>query len=139
MHDRRGLTLLVRNALFARVRLAAVGDTERLGALDADWGWRQPRWAQVLDAYRESHDDILLDADARSSAYLAIDESDEKGDGAGRHVWHVRQMFRDPDDDRDFGISGDVDLDATQEEGEVVFCRYQVGFVEDLLESEHRA
>lgn len=139
VHDRRGLTLLVRNALFARVRLAAVGDTERLGALDADWGWRQPRWAQVLDAYRESHDGILLDADARSSAYLAIDDSDEKGDGAGRHVWHVRQMFRDPDDDRDFGISGDVDLDATQEEGEVVFCRYQVGFVEDLLESEHRA
>ncbi len=136
VHDRRGLTLLVRNALFSRVRLAAVGDTERLGAIDADWGWRQARWSQALDAYREAHDDILLDADARSSAFLSIDESDEKGDSHGRHVWHVRQMFHDPDDDRDFGISADVDLDATQEEGEAVFSRYQVGFAEDLQASE---
>ena len=75
----------------------------------------------------------------RPGAPPCEDDAHEKGDGAGRHVWHVRQMFRDPDDDRDFGISGDVDLDATQDEGEVVFCRYQVGFVEDLLESEHRA
>ena len=35
------------------------------------------------------------------------------------------------DPDRDFGIWGDVDLDATQDEGAVVFSAYRVGFVDD--------
>ena len=51
VHDRRGLTLLVRNALFARVRLAALGKVEELGDLDADWGYRSVVWQQALDAF----------------------------------------------------------------------------------------
>ena len=47
-------------------------------------------------------------------------------------VWHVHQIFSDPDDDHDFGIAADVDLDATQEEGEVVFKNFRVGFFEEL-------
>lgn len=128
VHDRRGLTLLVRNALFARVRLAALGEVEELGDLDADWGYRSVVWQQALDAFHAEHEQILLDADARSSAYLDIDEKDEKAD----HVWHVHQIFRDSDDDHDFGIWGDVDLDATQDEGAVVFKTYRVGFVDTV-------
>ena len=128
VHDRRGLTLLVRNALFARVRLAALGKVEELGDLDADWGYRSVVWQQALDAFHAEHEQILLDADARSSAYLDIDEKDEKAD----HVWHVHQIFRDSDDDHDFGIWGDVDLDATQDEGAVVFKTYRVGFVDTV-------
>lgn len=128
VHDRRGLTLLVRNALFARVRLAALGRAEELGGLDADWGYRSVVWQQALDAFHAEHEQILLDADARSSAYLDIDERDERS----AHVWHVHQVFRDSDDDRDFGIWGDVDLDATQDEGAVVFRAYRVGFVDTV-------
>ena len=128
VHDRRGLTLLVRNALFARVRLAALGKVEELGALDADWGYRSVVWQQALDVFHAEHDQILLDADARSSAYLDIDEKDEKTE----HIWHVHQVFRDSDDDHDFGIWGDVDLDATQDEGSVVFKAYRVGFVDTV-------
>lgn len=128
VHDRRGLTLLVRNALFARVRLAALGKVEELCDLDADWGYRSIVWQQALDAFHAEHEQILLDADARSSAYLDIDEKDEKAD----HVWHVHQIFRDSDDDHDFGIWGDVDLDATQDEGAVVFKTYRVGFVDTV-------
>lgn len=128
VHDRRGLTLLVRNALFARVRLAALGKVEELGDRDADWGYRSVVWQQALDAFHAVHEQILLDADARSSAYLDIDEKDEKTD----HVWHVHQVFHDSDDDHDFGIWGDVDLDATQDEGAVVFKTYRVGFVDTL-------
>ena len=132
VHDRRALTLLVRNALFARVRLAAFGDTDTLGSLDADWGWRAPVWRQALDRFHEEHEDILLDADARSTAYYSIDEKDERTPREeGGHVWHVHQVFRDSDDDHDFGIWADVDLDATQEEGAVVFTHYRVGFVDD--------
>ena len=128
VRDRRGTTLLVRNALFSRVRLAALGRTDQLGALDADWGYREVIWKQELERFHEEHEDILIDADARSAAYLSIDEKDEKT----AHVWHVHQIFRDSDDDRDFGIWGDVDLDATQEEGSVVFSHYRVGFIDDL-------
>lgn len=130
VRDRRALTVLVRNALFRRVRLAAGGRTDELGELDGAWGWRAARWRMALDAYLEEHDGILLDADARSMGYLDIDEADERVD----HVWHVRQTFRDPEGDRDFGIAADVDLDETQELGEVVFRAYRVGFAEELLD-----
>ncbi len=127
VRDRRGLTLLVRNALFARVRLAAFGRVDELGKLDAEWGWRAPVWQRALDRFYEEHEEIVLDGDARSAAYYTIDEKDERSG----HVWHVHQVFRDSDDDRDFGIWGDVDLDATQDEGAVVFSSYRAGFVDD--------
>ena len=59
--------------------------------------------------------------------YLVIDESDEEA----AHVWHVRQIFRDESDDRDFSISADVDLDATQMGDGVVFVNYRVGFIDE--------
>ena len=128
--DRRGVTLLVRNALIRRVTLAARERYDQLGELDSDFGMTATRWERVLDAYHEQHEEILTDADARSSAMLSIDEADEQA----AHVWHVHQIFADEDDDHDFGIMADLDLDATQEEGEAVFKNYRVGFIEDLLD-----
>lgn len=130
VHDRRAVTLLVRNALFARVRLAAQRRYDELGDLDSDWGWRAPRWQRTMDEYFEEHEEVLLDADARSTAYLEINDTDERSN----RVWHVRQILHDPEGDRDFGIAADVDLDATQYEGTVVFDNYRVGFIEDLLD-----
>jgi hypothetical protein len=129
VHDRQALTVLVRNALFSRVRLAAQRRCEELGELDAEWGWRAPRWQAALDAFFEEHEEILLDGDARSRTFLDIDETDE----LGSHVWHVRQFFHDSEGERDFGIAADVDLDQTQELGEAVFDNYLVGFAEELL------
>ena len=128
--DRRGVTLLVRNALIRRVTLAARDHYDQLGELDADFGMTATRWERALDAYYEQHEEILTDADARSSAMLSIDEADEQA----AHVWHVHQIFADEDGDHDFGIKADLDLDATQEEGEAVFKNYRVGFIEDLLD-----
>ena len=128
--DRRGVTLLVRNALIRRVTLAARKRYDQLGELDSDFGMTATRWERVLDAYHEQHEEILTDADARSSAMLSIDEADEQA----AHVWHVHQIFADEDGDHDFGIMADLDLDATQEEGEAVFKNYRVGFIEDLLD-----
>ena len=128
VHDRRGVTLLVRNALWRRVRLIADENAKELGAIDADWGWRELRWRQAIDAFYEEHEEVVLSGDARSWAFLAIDESDE----FSGHVWHVRQTVLDSDDDRDFLIAADVDLDATQEAGEAVFTNYRAGFFEEL-------
>ena len=129
VHDRRALTVLVRNALMRRVQLAARRKVEELGAIDIDWSWGERRWREALDAYYDVHEEILLDADARSTAFFSVDETREKTD----HLWHVHQIFSDPDADHDFGIAADVDLDATQDTGEVVFKNYRAGFVEDLL------
>lgn len=128
VHDRRGLTLLVRNALFARVRLITADDAEGLGALDGDWGWRMPRWKRALDAFYDAHEDALLDGDARSARYFHVDDGDERT----QHVWYVMQVVHDDAGDDDFRIVGDVDLDATQEEGSVVFSSFAAGFPEDL-------
>ncbi|MBM6907331.1 DEAD/DEAH box helicase [Collinsella intestinalis] len=127
--DRRGVTLLVRNALFQRVRLAARGHVRELGELDEAWGMGEMRWQRALDSYHAAHEEILTDADARSTAFLTIDETDEQAE----HIWHVHQIFSDDAGDRDFGIMADVDLDATQDEGAAVFTNYRVGFIEDLL------
>ena len=133
--DRRGMTLLVRNALFRRVGLAARERADELGELDEAWGMGEIRWRRALGAFFEAHEELLVDGDARSTAFFTIDESDElKPAAEGGHVWHVHQIFHDSDGDHDFGIMADVDLDATQEESEAVFKNYRVGFIEELLE-----
>ena len=130
VRDRRGLTVLVRNALFSRVRMAAHRDTAGLGEADGDWGFGERAWMQALDEYYEEHEEVLLDADARSKAYLMFDEADEEE----LHVWHVRQIFHDESGDNDFAIVADVDLDATQEGDGVVFANYRAGFADELLD-----
>lgn len=128
--DRRGMTLMVRNALFQRVRLAALDKAAELGALDEGWGFGEFRWGRVLDAFYGAHEDLLTDADARSAAFLEIDDSDELSE----HVWHVHQIFHDSDGDHDFGIMADVDLDATQDGDGIVFKNYRAGSFEDLAD-----
>ena len=102
----------------------------------APGGAAGPRLRAVLPGrawardYFAEHNEIRLDGDARSAAYLSIDESPE----AEQHLWHVRQIFLGENADGDFRIEADVNLDATQEEGEVIFKNYRVGFVEDLAE-----
>ena len=126
--DRRAVTLLVRNALFVRVSLAAREAVDELGALDAEWGFGAARWHDALDGFYVEHEEILLNADARSAAYFEVDEAPEREE----HVWRVRQIFLDSDADLDFRIEAEVDLDATQEQGEAIFKNYRAGFVEDL-------
>ncbi|MFR5090895.1 MAG: DUF3516 domain-containing protein [Adlercreutzia equolifaciens] len=104
--DRHGMGSQVRNALFARVRLAALDRTRELGNLDEEWGHGERAWNAALDDYFAEHNEIRLDSDARSAAYLMIDEGPEQRS----HAWHVRQIFLDEEDAGDFRIEADVDL-----------------------------
>ncbi len=130
VRDRHGLTVLVRNALWRRVRLFAAEEMPTLGDLDQPFGMGERRWREVLEQFKEAHDEILLDGDARSAAYFLIDEADE----LNAHVWHVTQILHDADGDNDFRIVADLDLDATQDEGEAVFKSYRAGSIEGLTE-----
>ncbi|MBQ9003686.1 MAG: DUF3516 domain-containing protein [Eggerthellaceae bacterium] len=120
--DPRAVTVLVRNALFARVRLAAADNADALGELDGEWGWGPARWREALDAFYGEHEELRADADARGPAYFECDRAHEQAD----RMWHVRQIFLDDQADCDFRIEADLDLDATQAQGEAVFTNYQV-------------
>jgi len=110
--NRRAFRVLVRNALFRRVELAALRRHDELGELDAESGWDAARWAEALDGYFGEHAELQTGPDARGPALLIIDEQ------AGR--WEVRQIFDDPAGDHDWGISAEVDLAASDEAGKAV-------------------
>ena len=122
VEDRRGLTVLVRNAMFRRVQLMDLDKPDELGALDKDWGYGVHEWEDTLDDYYDEHKYVNIDAKARSGELFILDESKENSE----HAWKVRQIIDDSDGDHDWAITGTVDLDATQSSGEVVFFDYSV-------------
>jgi hypothetical protein len=115
----RAFRVLVRNALFHRVKLAAIGDYDALGALDADSGWDAAAWAEVLEDYFEVYDEIGTGSEARGPGLLII----EQNPGS----WTVRQILDDPAGDHDWGISAVVDLTASDEAGSAVLRITDVG------------
>lgn len=127
--DKRGLTMLVRNALFKRVELIATENSTELGRLDSDYGMQQRAWNDTLDDLYADHEEFLTNTDSRSAKFFILNDSKEKAD----HTWHVRQILNDADGDHDWAIDATVDLDATQERGEVVFKNYRVDTIENLL------
>ena len=116
----RAFRVLVRNALFRRVELAALHRWNELGELDADTGWNADAWADALEPYFAEHEEIGTGADARGPAMLIIDDSD-------KDVWRVRQIFDDPAGDHDWGFSAEVDLAGSDDAGEAVVWVTTVG------------
>jgi hypothetical protein len=115
----RAFRVLVRNALFQRVLLAARDDIDGLGELDAQQGFDRSAWDAVLEEYYDEHDTVGIDAEARSMQYLVLTEE-------GR-TWRARQIFADPEGDKDFGFSATIDLDASDEAGEAVVRVTEIG------------
>jgi hypothetical protein len=115
----RAFTVLVRNTMFRRVELAALRRFDELGGLDAATGWDAERWRTAIEAYFTEYDRLATDADARNPALLHVTRE------AGQ--WLVRQVFDDPEDDHDWGISAAIDLAASDEAGEPVVSVTDVG------------
>ncbi len=108
----RAFRVLVRNALFRRVELAARRDWLALGDLDSADGWGADEWREALEPYFAEHRDIGTGPDARGPARLIIEE-------VPGH-WSVRQILDDPAGDHDWGFTVDIDLAASDEAGEAV-------------------
>jgi superfamily II RNA helicase len=117
--NKRAFRVLVRNALFRRVELAALRRWEELGSLDADAGFDAQAWASALAPYFASHGEIGTGADARGPGLLILAE--QPG------TWTARQIFDDPAGDHDWGFSATVDLDASDEAGVAVVTVTSVG------------
>ncbi|MEP7179112.1 MAG: DUF3516 domain-containing protein, partial [Pseudonocardiales bacterium] len=115
----RAFTVLVRNAMFRRVELAALRRYDLLGQLDSSAGWETERWRAAVEAYFDEYDRMGTGGDARNPALLHIETGDR--------YWQVRQVFDDPAGDRDWGISAEVDLNASDAAGEPIITLSDVG------------
>ncbi|NJQ05383.1 DEAD/DEAH box helicase [Streptomyces lonarensis] len=122
----RAFRVLVRNALFRRVELAALDRADELGSLDAESGWDADAWGEALDAYWDEYDALGTGPDARGPKLLQIEEVPQDA------LWRVRQTFHDPAGDHDWGISAEVDLTASDTEGRAVLRVTSVGRMSDL-------
>jgi superfamily II RNA helicase len=114
--NKRAFRVMVRNELFHRVELAALRNYDALGEMDSASGWDADRWFEAMEEYFDAHDQLGTGPDARGPALLMIDEQPEDRPG----VWAVRQIFADPEDHHDWGISAEVDLAASDEAGTAV-------------------
>ena len=115
----RAFRILVRNALFRRVQLAALENYDELGALDEASGFDSDAWSDAMDAYFRHHATMGTGADARSSAMIILEE--------GPTAWTVRQIFDDPAGDHDWGIAATVDLAESNEAGTAIVRITSVG------------
>ncbi|MDT7709497.1 MAG: hypothetical protein QOG20_5104 [Pseudonocardiales bacterium] len=109
----RAFRVLVRNAMFRRVELAALRRWDLLGELDSDSGWNAEAWREALLPYWEQYGDTLVaigtGPDARGPSMITITEEPER--------WLVRQVLDDPEGDHDWAITAEVDLAASDEDG----------------------
>jgi superfamily II RNA helicase len=112
--NERAFTVLVRNALFRRVELAALNRWQQLGELEAEAGSTMTAddWRDSLAEYFTEYDGLDTGPDARASRMLLVEK-------AGR-VWEVQQILGDPEGNHDWRIIATVDLDASDDEGELV-------------------
>ncbi|GAA5175566.1 DEAD/DEAH box helicase [Pseudonocardia eucalypti] len=107
--DPRALRVLVRNAMFRRVQLAARKQWYELGELDPSRTWDADQWQLALEPYFEQFDEIRTDAHARGPDLFRITEAD------GR--WEIHQVLDDPDGYHEWFISADLDLETSHTTG----------------------
>lgn len=109
----RALRAMIRQAMFRRVELLALGRYAELAGLDE--GLTSEQWQSAAEAYFAEYADMGTGPDARGAAYLSIEPDPDEP-----RVLLVAQIIDDPEGDRDWRITVEVDLDATDEAGELV-------------------
>jgi superfamily II RNA helicase len=120
----RAFRVMIRNAMWRRVDLVARDDLDGLMRLEraaadrtdppAEVVMTRSRWDEAIGAYYDEHDSVGLDADARGPDLLRTEVD-------GR-AWRVRQTLSDPAGHHDWVIEALVDLDASDEAGELVLA-----------------
>ncbi|MGL5864706.1 MAG: DUF3516 domain-containing protein [Dermatophilaceae bacterium] len=110
----RALRVMVRQSMFRRVELLALGRYAALAALDD--GLTDHEWADAAAEYLAEYDGFSVGPAARGPALFVIDE--DQADHPGE--WHVIQVLDDPEGDHDWRITAILDLTATDDAGEPV-------------------
>jgi hypothetical protein len=130
--NERTFAVMVRNAMFQKVQLAARDRYDVLAQLEAAAAaltdppgkvtMKDADWETALGAYWDEHEAVGTGPDARSPQLLMIDRA-----MAGDRTWTVRQIIADPEDHHDFAIVATVDLDGSDAAGEPVIRTVSFG------------
>lgn len=115
--NRRAFTIMIRNAMFRLVELFAYEKEDQLVAMTSYLD-KQPDFPGAMDDYFEEYADLDTGPAARGPEFFSVEQT-------GR-AWAVRQIIKDPEGDNSFAFSGVVDLDASDEAGEVRFSSLDI-------------
>jgi hypothetical protein len=120
----RAFRVMIRNAMWRRVELVARDELDGLMALEraaadrtdppAEVVMTRSRWDEAIEAYYAEHDRVDLGADARGPTFLEVE--------VDARTWRVRQTLSDPQGHRDWVIDAVIDVDASDEAGELVLA-----------------
>ncbi|MDO9354945.1 MAG: DUF3516 domain-containing protein [Solirubrobacteraceae bacterium] len=134
--NERAFAVMVRNAMFQRVQLAARDRFDALAAMDQEAAAltlpasRAPldetSWEEALGAYWELHEWMGAGPEARSPELLIIDRN-PVGVAPGARVWSARQIVDDPESNGEFAFTVTVDLDASDAAGVPVLITQTFG------------
>ncbi|WP_426734095.1 DEAD/DEAH box helicase [Glutamicibacter sp. 2E12] len=116
----RAFRVMVRNEMFRRVKLFADEQDKALGELDGHSGFDADTWADAMDDYFDEHEDIDDGPAGRGSKLFIIKDMPQR-------TWEVRQIFADPSEHHDWGITATISLDDSDEAGEPVVKVTSVG------------
>ncbi|MEO7420999.1 MAG: DUF3516 domain-containing protein, partial [Ornithinibacter sp.] len=114
----RALRVMLRQAMFRRAELLALGRYATLATLDD--GLTSQEWADAAEGYFTEYDAIGTGPEARGPAFFSVSDD---GDG----VWVATQILEDPDGDRDWRITAELDIAATDEARELVLVTTGLG------------
>ncbi len=106
----RALGVMVRQNMFRRVELLSLGRYAALAALDG--GLTEEQWQAAAAAYLAEYGTVGTGPDARGPALFGMVQEADR--------WLVTQILDDPDGDRDWRITAELDVPATDEAGELV-------------------
>ena len=125
--NERAFRVMVRNAMFQKVQLAArdrfaeLGQVETAAAALSDPPAKAvmdaAAWEAALGEYWDEYDTMDAGPAARAPELLIVDRSAPGGDA---RTWTVRQIIHDPEAHHDWAIVAAVDLDASDAAGEPV-------------------
>jgi hypothetical protein len=105
----RAFHVMMRNAAFRRVELAARRDIAALAEAELPGGLDAAGWSKALDGYFSMHATIGTGPEARAAAWFDVSELPSG--------WQVRQVLDDPEGWHDMAIVAEVDLTASDEAG----------------------
>ena len=107
----RAFRVMVRNAAFRRVELAARGDIGGLVGAESTGGWDRAAWPRPWPPTPPST------SGPRSAPGPTPGAGRGSRSRSAPHHWGVRQVIDDPEGDHDWALTAEIDLAASDAEG----------------------
>lgn len=110
--NRRAFTIMIRNEAFRWIELLSRRDYEALAERQAAPEWRAHTIDEAMAPYWEEYTSLGIGSEARGSSFFRLDTQTQP--------WTLRQDFCDPESNFEWFIEAEVDVEASNEEGQAV-------------------